>query len=715
VSKPASKSFEDNEKTTTDDEQWGEEASTTVEQGEAEKLRSLIPELPKQGGTGISTTGANALEEPTVDDQHADPALVITPPPREAPGMARLIATQGNDSGQELAVLVGKNYTVGRGLDNDFVLTDIAVSRKHFDLRNDDGAWVIVDRGSGNGTVVNGNLEDNPFMLANGDLIEIGNTVFRFEQANGPARAKDAFGVDDEEMSTVAEGKAMSSAADAATPIEAPLPNLAARETMRPKTLPPPAPLRPPPMGSSPVMQVSPSMLVMSPSPASGAHLPLTPTGAGMPGMMPTTIPGQGLMGPSPMVSGYPQATEIPPHSIHAQMLKIAANAARTDPSTALVSPSPYVPYPALAAPPPRAARSPRTPRLVAPSLSKRTKVVLGASAAGVLAAVIVVAVLESSSSSVPSADLSPAPGSSVATTGSAAPSPAPDVTTLPTAPPSPPTTAPVATTNTPAPPAPPIKSAPPPPAVATAVTPPAPVTRTERKQPDPPKAPDNKRPKRTTSSQTASAAPTPTPATPTPPAPKRVAAVDTSDLRRQADAAYAAKRFNEASNLLANAAKNVPDDEAQQLRHRADLVASFGRYYSAGTAPAASSLEQFEKLRQAENYDSSLGSVFNGDIDNRLQQVSPKAAVSYMAKGLYPQALAAIEKAESLGSSDGNIKIVRSALDGKASDLYNDAKAQADSNSGAAKDKLRKMLSMIDSKSTYYLRGKQLLAKLGN
>ena len=89
----------------------------------------------------------------------------------------------------------GKTYTIGRGIDNDIVLTDIAVSRKHFDLRNDDGSWVIVDRGSGNGTVVNGNLEDNPFMLANGDVIEIGNTTFRFELPNGPARVLPTYDV----------------------------------------------------------------------------------------------------------------------------------------------------------------------------------------------------------------------------------------------------------------------------------------------------------------------------------------------------------------------------------------------------------------------------------------------------------------------------------------------------------------------------------------
>jgi len=144
---------------------WEEEPSTTVEQGEvAEKIRALGlgGEPPKRTNTNITSTNSGVSDEPTVDDQRAAAALARLPPP----SAARLVITQGNDAGRSLEVRPGKTYTVGRGIDNDLVLTDIAVSRKHFDIRNDEGAWVIVDRGSGNGTVVNGNIEDNPFMLA---------------------------------------------------------------------------------------------------------------------------------------------------------------------------------------------------------------------------------------------------------------------------------------------------------------------------------------------------------------------------------------------------------------------------------------------------------------------------------------------------------------------------------------------------------------------
>src|SRR5687767_3535682 len=178
---PKAKPFPDNEEEekTTIESQWEDEASTTVEQGDvADKIRAL-----QQPRTGITNTGAGQLDEPTVDDQHAQLSAIT--PLRD---VARLVITAGNDNGQDFEVRPGKSYTIGRAIDNDVVLTDISVSRKHFDLRFEDGAWVIVDRGSGNGTVVNGNLEDNPFMLANGDVIEIGNTVFRFDQPNAAAR-----------------------------------------------------------------------------------------------------------------------------------------------------------------------------------------------------------------------------------------------------------------------------------------------------------------------------------------------------------------------------------------------------------------------------------------------------------------------------------------------------------------------------------------------
>src|SRR5258706_8866911 len=145
---PKAKPFSEDEKTS-QESQWEDEASTTVEQGEvADRIRALgvEPRPPKAAGPSTDDGSLHdaELDESTVDDQNANLALASIVTPQAAPP-ARLVITGGNDAGQEIEIHPGKTYTIGRGLDNDFVLTDIAVSRKHFDLRFEDGSWVIVD------------------------------------------------------------------------------------------------------------------------------------------------------------------------------------------------------------------------------------------------------------------------------------------------------------------------------------------------------------------------------------------------------------------------------------------------------------------------------------------------------------------------------------------------------------------------------------------
>lgn len=178
---PSFSADDEDEKTTIESGGWEEEASTTVEQGEvADKIRALgigAP-LPARSNTSItSTDGGGVNDEPTVDDQRAVAALALLPPP----SAARLVVTQGNDAGRMLEVRPGKTYSVGRGIDNDLVLTDITASRKHFEIRHDNGSWILADRASGNGTLINDRIEDAPFVLASGDRIEVGNTAFRFD------------------------------------------------------------------------------------------------------------------------------------------------------------------------------------------------------------------------------------------------------------------------------------------------------------------------------------------------------------------------------------------------------------------------------------------------------------------------------------------------------------------------------------------------------
>jgi pSer/pThr/pTyr-binding forkhead associated (FHA) protein len=77
-------------------------------------------------------------------------------------------------------VLSGSRVVLGRSREADIVLQDPNVSRRHAELRKDDGGWQIVDLGSTNGIKVNGRRVDNQ-PLRPGDQVTIGVTDLTFE------------------------------------------------------------------------------------------------------------------------------------------------------------------------------------------------------------------------------------------------------------------------------------------------------------------------------------------------------------------------------------------------------------------------------------------------------------------------------------------------------------------------------------------------------
>jgi hypothetical protein len=676
--KPFPEDDEENEKTTVESG-WEDEASTTVEQGEvAEKIRDLV-EAPSRPATGLTNTGNSSVDESTVDAQRANSQIAAI-----APGsVARLVITQGNDIGQEFEIRPGKSYTIGRAIDNDVVLTDIAVSRKHFDLRFQDGAWMIVDRGSGNGTVVNGNLEDNPFMLANGDVIEIGNTVFRFDAPDGPRRGVSSYD-DDEEMSTVA-GKPMRS--------EEPAPVAAAPS--RPKTLPPPTPIRPRSPSSFPV----PPIAAAAPQPASTLPLPqmanrapaAAPTLlAADPISQPTAMPQPFAAPPAatrpPLLAGYPQFSELQPQN--GMPLMIQANGQRGDASTAHVAPTPYSM--------PAAMPGHSAPRLGPPQLSKRTKMILGAVGLALLSGITTIAIVNSGGS--PKAR-SAAPGPGSATAKAAEPPRKPEPVVTPVTEPPKQQTAVV----------PPPKQDPP----KVVVTPPPhqdPPKKDPPKQ-DPPKKEPPKQVARVVTPPPHQDPPKKDPPKQDPP--KRVGLVDTGEARTKADALYRAKRFTEAANVLSTAAKSADESEARELRHIADLYVKVGRGLSSGTAPAAKPTEAFPTLRQTENFDRAVGGAFASTIEEALTKVAPKAATAFMADKNYEQARLAVIEAEKLGAGSSGTNMVKQALDRAAANLYAEASKEASENPAEAKEKCKRILNFADSKSPWYAKAAKLQASL--
>ncbi|MEV6950601.1 FHA domain-containing protein [Streptomyces sp. NPDC051183] len=68
---------------------------------------------------------------------------------------------------------------IGRAPDNDLVIDDLVVSRRHAELRSlADGTYEIVDLGSHNGTYLNGAPVEGAARLAEGDIVGIGHSAF---------------------------------------------------------------------------------------------------------------------------------------------------------------------------------------------------------------------------------------------------------------------------------------------------------------------------------------------------------------------------------------------------------------------------------------------------------------------------------------------------------------------------------------------------------
>jgi FHA domain-containing protein len=116
---------------------------------------------------------------------------------------AKVVGLTGGLTGRHFEV-ADRPITFGRGDENDIVLTTPSASRLHAELRREENGYVLYDRGSTNGTWVNGSpVSVHP--LRPGDQISIGDEVFRFdpppavstvlrvpipEGARAPARAK---------------------------------------------------------------------------------------------------------------------------------------------------------------------------------------------------------------------------------------------------------------------------------------------------------------------------------------------------------------------------------------------------------------------------------------------------------------------------------------------------------------------------------------------
>src|SRR2546429_7991115 len=134
--------------------------------------------MPRSSQRTAVQLAVSRLDATVIQDRAAARASGPAQPPR-------LLVIRGARAGA--VILLGADeLTVGRGWDNDVVLPDISVSRRHALLRRHGAGYLLLDLGSGNGTRVNGWMVAKA-RLRNGDEIALGDSVVQFVEAGGAA------------------------------------------------------------------------------------------------------------------------------------------------------------------------------------------------------------------------------------------------------------------------------------------------------------------------------------------------------------------------------------------------------------------------------------------------------------------------------------------------------------------------------------------------
>src|SRR3954452_2865166 len=138
---------------------------------------------------GLGEFGIQGMLGQQPEDERAEPvqadfghtmvySVDRSPRPLEAPpiaeGRALLVG------GGRRTVLARSRFVIGRSRDSDLTLDDPNVSRRHAELRREDGAWVVADLASTNGVKVNGRRVAE-HRLNPGDEITVGLETLHFE------------------------------------------------------------------------------------------------------------------------------------------------------------------------------------------------------------------------------------------------------------------------------------------------------------------------------------------------------------------------------------------------------------------------------------------------------------------------------------------------------------------------------------------------------
>jgi hypothetical protein len=145
-------------------------------EGKARVALRTNPDL-RRGKFDIDCRNITPEAAPAETPEAPTPAPLLTVVPS---AFDRPPAVLSLPNGQRIELHEG-HYILGRHLENDIVLNDTNVSRKHAEFVCAAGEVVVRDLGSTNGTKVNGVLITGEQLLQHGDVVNFGTAQVRFE------------------------------------------------------------------------------------------------------------------------------------------------------------------------------------------------------------------------------------------------------------------------------------------------------------------------------------------------------------------------------------------------------------------------------------------------------------------------------------------------------------------------------------------------------
>ena len=99
---------------------------------------------------------------------------------KETPALIVLTGKEGQRAHQVVMLKQGRQIFLGRDQNNDIMLADAEVSRRHAEVFPGPDGFYIRDLGSSNGVIVNQTKISNPYLLTHGDHMRIGDSVLYF-------------------------------------------------------------------------------------------------------------------------------------------------------------------------------------------------------------------------------------------------------------------------------------------------------------------------------------------------------------------------------------------------------------------------------------------------------------------------------------------------------------------------------------------------------